>query len=122
MPEYEIAPELVRNLANLESGLSAAMAEVKRVIDSFAERAKTILPALREGVRRLEYWDEQEGNLLREYVGAQGLIVPLSLMSFPAFAELITAHEQGGGPAVVVRLRQYYDEIFRSTVFLEHRT
>jgi hypothetical protein len=123
MSEHEIISNLVGTVTALKSGLSAAMVEVKYVLDGlenrFAKEAAAMMPAIREGVRLLEYWDEQEANLLREYVGARGLIVPMSLMSFPDFAELVTAHEQGGGPAVVVRLRQYYDDTFSRPAFLD---
>jgi hypothetical protein len=119
MPKFEISPDLLRACAEVAKAASVFMAEVQSVADGFAKQLLPMLPALREGQRRMEYWDAHAPKLLREEVGMHWLIVPMSQMSFEGLAGLVTAHEQGGGPAVVVRLRQYYDEIFGSEAFLE---
>ena len=73
---------------------------------------------LREYQALKDRWEQDAPTVLKDEISAQGLIVPVSQMSHPDLVELLELYRDRGGPAVVQRIKQLYDEIFDAADFL----
>lgn len=83
-------------------------------------------PAMREWARTLrhaqelfDHWEQHAPQILSDTVHRNGMIVPISQMSFADLLNLLALHEREGDAAVVDAVRAEYDAIFGQTDFLE---
>jgi hypothetical protein len=122
LPELDAAREY---LVTLAKNLNAALAPLLPVVESLRQGMVAAAPAVLEiaaGFERTQelfkHWEQHSESVLRDAVGAQGLIVPFSQMSFQDLTELLALHRDQGNDAVVRRVREHYEELFRSDAFL----
>jgi hypothetical protein len=119
-----------RGLSDLVSGartvVEAALAPLLPTLQVLRELMVAAEPVLRDVASRVgqaqelfEYWEQHAPTTLKDAVSARGLIVPISQMSFADLISLIASHRDNGDDAVVQRIRDLYDEIFRSTELLD---
>ncbi|HEV3191311.1 MAG TPA: hypothetical protein VGY54_12470, partial [Polyangiaceae bacterium] len=66
------------------------------------------------------HWDKHAPATLKGAISSQGLIVPISQMSFPDLVALLGVHREKGDDAVVQWIRGQYDEIFCAAGFLDN--
>jgi hypothetical protein len=123
LPELDAAREY---LVTLAKNLNAAFGPLLPVVQALREKMIAVAPAVLEiaaGFERTQelfkHWELHAESVLRDAVGAQGLIVPFSQMSFPDLTELLELHRAHGNDAVVQRVRQHYEELFTSEAFLD---
>lgn len=114
----------------LEPSFGTSLKEVLAPLIGLLQRSRAAMlaaaPTLIEVARRfaraqqsLDYWEQHAPQILKDAISAEGLIVPISQMSFGDVLELSELHRRRGSTAVVDRIRQHYDELFGGPAFLE---
>lgn len=118
--------EVLDLASHVRAALDTALAPLRPVVESLRELMIAAEPKLRDfalGMMKtqelFEHWERHAPTTLKVAISAQGLIVPVSQMSFPDLVTLLALHRDGGDAAVVRRVRALYDEVFGAVGLLE---